>query len=319
VCRALALTAGIVALVGSASVRPPAPATQITRVSNAQSHPTNDEPFPSPDGSQLAIESNRTGLQQIYVISTRGSIVRRVTRDGGSDDSPAWSHDGKRIAYVLNRGDRSAIYVVDADGRHAHSITRDEGLDYLHPMWSPDDRWIMYNVNSAHSPSTFELWAMRTDGSEKHAITAFRSSETTYGSWSPDGKRIAFRRKFPPYRSQVYVANADATAAANLSNTQSYDGWPSWSPDGEWIVFSSNRRKAYRSTLEQEVFVMRSDGSDVRLASNAPGRNVEARFSVDGKQIYFSHCLHHHCEVYVIQFRRLLTLEMPPNAPGRQK
>jgi len=299
--RALTLTIAIVVPLGSAPARPPAPTMQITRVPNAQPHPTNDEPFPSPDGSRLVIESNRTGRQQIYVISMRGAIVRRVTSDDGSDDSPAWSHDGTRIAYVFNRGDRAAIYVVDTGGGNPHPITQDEGLEYLHPMWSPDDRWIIYNVNSAQSPLTFELWAMHPDGTGKRAITAFRSSETTYGSWSPDGKRITFRRKFPPFRSQVYVADADGTSATNLSNTQSYDGWPSWSPDGRWIVFSSNRRKAYRSTLEQEVFVMRPDGSDVRLASDASGRNVEPRFSVDGRRIYFSHCFRRHCEVYAVR------------------
>ena len=47
---------------------------------------------------------------------------------------------------------------------------------------------------------------------------------------------------------------------------------------------------------------MRSDGSDVRLASDVPGRNVEPRFSIDRKTIYFSHCFRRHCEVYAVPF-----------------
>jgi len=284
-------------------------ATQLTHVANGQGVPTNDEPFPSPDGRELVIESNRTGKQQLYAISTAGMLLRRITTDAGSDDSPSWSHDGTRIAYISIRHGRSGIYAIDTMGRHERMLASD-GLDYLHPMWSSDDRWIMYDVNSAREPSIYELWAMRTDGSGRHQITHIHASETTYGSWSPDGKEIVFRRKFPPYRSQVYVAESDGTKQRDLAVSNSYDGWPSWSPDGKHIVFSSNRLEPDPRSHDSEIFVMASDGSGLRLVARAGGRNTEPRFSPDGRTVYFSHCTRAGCQVY----SAAIDLTAPPGA-----
>jgi TolB protein len=274
-------------------------AHQLTRIPNSQRLPTNDEPFPSPNGRQLVIESNRTGKQQLYAISDKGQLLRRITHDSGSDDTPSWSHDGRHIAYVSIRSGHSGLYVIDATGRAEHRLAGG-GLDYLHPMWSNDNRWIIYNVNTRRDPTVYELWVMRADGTSIYPITHNHYSETTYGSWSPDGHRIAYRRKFLPYRSQVYVAQADGTQAHNLSNTDSYDGWPSWSPDGRLIVFSSNRLEGDKNSRNSEIFLMDSNGTNVRLIARVGGRNVEPRFSPNGKVIYFSHCLHLKCEAFAV-------------------
>ncbi len=281
---------------------PIATARQFTHVPNSQRPATNDEPFPSPDGREVVIESNRTGKQQLYVVSSSsGQVERRLTHDDAVDDTPTWSHDGKRIAYVAIRGDRSAIHVVDVDGHHERTLTSDDRLDYLHPTWSPDDRFIMYNVNSLIQKSVYELWTMRSaDGAEARALTHNNASETTYGSWSPDGARIAYRRKLAPHRSQVFVANADGSHPRNLSNNAAYDGWPSWSPDGRRIAFSSNRLESSSASPNEEIFVMSSDGTGVRLVSRTGARNTEPRFTPDGQSIYFSHCAHHACEAYEV-------------------
>ena len=286
------------ALLAAQAYVPLSSALRLTQVPNAQLHPTNDEPFPAPDGRQLVIESNRTGKQQLYAISSAGKVLRRITNDGAVDDTPTWSHDGRHIAYLKIRGTLSWIAIVAAEGGVGRQIAGGDGLDYLHPTWSPDDQWIMYNVNSRRDPETYELWAMRPDGSGRRAVTDSGYSETTYGSWSPDGRHIAYRRKFPPYRSQIFVANADGTHPRNISNDDAYDGWPSWSPDGRTIVFASNRLESQRDSLNEAIFLMAADGSRVRLVTRTSGRNTEPRFAPNGKTVYFSHCIHHECEVF---------------------
>jgi TolB protein len=274
-----------------------ATARQFTHVTNVQRRPTNDEPYPSSVSPEFVIESNRSGKQQIYVVSLQGMLKRRVTVNAGDDDSPAWSHDGKSFTYVSTRAGVTSVYSVDSDGRNERRLA--SGLNYFHPMWSPDDERIMYNAQLAWNDSTFDLWTMRRDGSDKRRLTNYNQSETTYGSWSPDGQRIVFRRKFPPFRSQIFVANADATGAHNVSSDPYYDGWPSWSPDGSLLVFASNRLESDRASLHEEIFIMKPDGTGVRLVSRVGGRNVEPRFSRDGRSIYFSHCVPRECQAYV--------------------
>ena len=127
---------------------------QLTHILNQQKLPTNDEPFPAPNGRELVIESNRSGKQQLYVISVRGQLLRRLTSDSGTDDTPSWSHDGRHIAYISIRHDRSGLYVINADGRSERRLAAD-GLDYLHPTWSRDafernDLWVVVTGRNSH-------------------------------------------------------------------------------------------------------------------------------------------------------------------------
>jgi len=49
------------------------------------------DPAWSPDGTQIAFESNRDDASDIYIMDADGGNVRQLTDDPGRDDDPAWS------------------------------------------------------------------------------------------------------------------------------------------------------------------------------------------------------------------------------------
>lgn len=57
-----------------------------------------------------------------------------------------------------------------------------------------------------------------------------------------------------------------------------------WSPDGEWLVFQSTR-PPYKA---DQIFVMRADGSWVRVVSTGKGRCTCAYFTPDGEGVIFA-------------------------------
>jgi len=59
--------------------------------------------------------------------------------------------------------------------------------------------------------------------------------------------------------------NYDASDVKNLTNDHSIVAAPRWSPDGRYIAFVSNRGGA---PWLRQLYVMRVDGSDVRLVSD---------------------------------------------------
>jgi len=65
--------------------------------------------------------------------------------------------------------------------------------------------------------------------------------------------------------SRLWLADLDDGALTNLSGADDalmQDGWPAWLPSGEWIALTRRLLIGERSTTGQQLWLMRSDGSD---------------------------------------------------------
>ena len=58
----------------------------------------------SPDGSQIAFTSTRTGISQVFVVASAGGNATQVSHEAGGAFSPIWSADGKSIIYQSGTG-----------------------------------------------------------------------------------------------------------------------------------------------------------------------------------------------------------------------
>ncbi len=97
---------------------------------------------------------------------------------------------------------------------------------------------------------------------------------------------------------EIYQANADGTAIVNLTNSDGYDAEGSYSTDGSKILFASNRN-AYNRTLTQaeqklfdedsayfmDLYIMDSDGTNVKQLTHSPGYDGGPFFSPDDSQV----------------------------------
>lgn len=70
----------------------------------------------SPDGSQLAFTSTRTGTSQVFVVAAAGGNATQVSHEAGGAFSPIWSADGKSIVYQSGTGLPAIVSVTIASG-----------------------------------------------------------------------------------------------------------------------------------------------------------------------------------------------------------
>ncbi|MBL7687267.1 MAG: PD40 domain-containing protein, partial [Bdellovibrionaceae bacterium] len=115
-------------------------------------------------------------------------------------------------------------------------------------------------------------------------------------SWSFDDEFDIFEA---PIAAALKTGRAvQAKELRRLTKEKGYDAEASYSPDGKWIAFASNR-SGYTETLTEEekkifaqdpsymmdLYLMNSDGTDVRRLTNERGYDGGPFFSPDGKKI----------------------------------
>lgn len=194
--------------------------------------------------------------------------------------------EGPSIAFHSDPDGNDDFYLVGADGSRLRALTsRAETVAF--PYWSPDGSKIAYLCCDGQRPS---LWVMHADGSNPRRLTDGHSGSP---AWSPDGSRIAFDHNDD---GAIDVIGADGTGQVRLA---AESGGAQWSPDGKAIVFFSWRDFPGQDQ-RNELYSMRSDGSDqVRLTENE-AEDVEPRWSPDGRRIVFVSSRDGNEEIYVV-------------------
>jgi TolB protein len=141
----------------------------------------NTAPSYSPDGSQIAFESDRGGTQQIYLMGSDGSSPTRISFGKGRYSTPVWSPDGKWIAFTKNGGGKFSIGVMKPDGSGERILT--EGFHNEGPTWAPNSQVLMYFSESGGEGGGAQLFSVDVTGQFKQPIPT-----PNFGSdpaWSP--------------------------------------------------------------------------------------------------------------------------------------
>jgi TolB protein len=117
----------------------------------------------SPNGQRMVFYSDRSGVNQLYVMNRDGSGVVRLTTTPAEDRTAAFSPDGTSIAFMSERdGTPAGIYLMQADG------SRVRGVGELRPghgvpFFSPDGSRVLATVTDTTGAA---IWSVRiSDGS----------------------------------------------------------------------------------------------------------------------------------------------------------
>jgi len=141
----------------------------------------NTSPSYSPDGTQIAFISGRSGSPQVYIMDADGSNVQLLTpyKAGVRSyrASPDWSPDGRAVAYEQQNGNFQ-IWMVDVRDRVPKQLTNEgENED---PSWAPDGRHIVFTSTRSGDK---QLWILDTESGRARQLTHARGARLA--AWSP--------------------------------------------------------------------------------------------------------------------------------------
>ena len=211
--------------------------------------------------------------------STYLTKIRQLTLDGLRSGEGYFSQDGKRMVFQSEREKENPFYQIYMMDRESGDIERvSPGFGKTTCAWiHPSGDKVLF-ASTQFDPAAKQK--------QKDELEFRASGQTRRYSWDYD----------PTYD----LVEWDRTTGSykKLTEAVGYDAEASYSPDGQYIAFSSNRR-AYEDKLTErekaifekdpaaalDLYVMRSDGTEVRQITDIFGYDGGPFFSPDGKRI----------------------------------
>ncbi len=199
---------------------------------------TDASPRFSPDGSQLAFISRRSGQPQVWVMSVLGGEARQLTKVQGGVREFVWSPDGSRIAFT--------------------AMLDDEGIK---PEVKEEEEKDLFKKHTKNVKVITELFhkldGVGYFGERRPCLCVTEVAEDAEPiqltkppylvsdlAWTPDGKRLLFASRMGEdydrvfFEQQIYIIDAAEGAEPRAMTPKRLScGGAKVSPDGATIAF----------------------------------------------------------------------------------
>lgn len=243
----------------------------------------------SPDGRQLLYGrptagvspySTATGVSGLWIADVQTGETRQITPAYAL--APQMSPDGGRVAY-WGLGDGTAaggvqrdIWTIRVDGSDAVRVTNDEAVDWS-PVWSPDGRYLYF---ASDRDGLMKVWRIAIDqvtgrtAGEAELVTRDGGAQIRgHLSISANGTLAYMDRTEMRtlYALALDPAAGTLSPASRISDPSISPAGVVESPNGEWLAFTNG------AAGQQDLFVMRSDGTAFRQLTNDPYQGRRAR------------------------------------------
>ena len=184
-----------------------------------------------------------------------------------------------QIAFSSLKGDSKEVYVMDYDGANIRTITANGGINKF-ADWSRDNSKLLF-ITKLNRRNFWELWIQDLAGGR--TVVPTTSSYVSSPELGPGGQQVVYsgraREKTDP---DIFISDIFGKQRRNLTNHWSIDSSPAWSLTGVQIAFISDR------TGTPQVWLMDSDGSNLRRVVKSGGHCDSPEWSPDGRLLAFS-------------------------------
>ncbi len=195
---------------------------------------------------------------ELWVVNLGGSGHRRLA----AGSSPRWTRDGRKLAYIAD----GQIQVRWMDTGETSTLTQltesPSGIS-----WSPDERYIAFNMLVPHAPPSLAASPKPPAGAEwaDPPIMEDRFKSTQDGVGYLD---FGY--------SHIFVVSADGgTPIQVTSGDFNHSSAAAWTSDSRHLVFSSNRNPDWeRDFRNSELYIAAVPGLDGGTEGGAPEANA---------------------------------------------
>ena len=260
-------------------------------------------------------------ISQVWMVNTDGaSSPKQLTTHKENSSQAVLSPDGKQIAFVRAVDNKPQVFLLSLEGGEASQLTKHK-YGAGNPKWSPDGKQILFSAgipmkdllkDSILNPDKeFPKWPMEKPGIDNKLIL-----KATISKADPDGTIEEIRaylennvidKKAKVINKLNFLDETDINAEMNFNHFFITDvktdakpvavtrgfyryNFAEFTPDGKQLILAGNMDSLQHPdrVLEGEVFVINTDGSNLRKLLGEKNRNFNSpRISPSGKWLAF--------------------------------
>jgi Tol biopolymer transport system component len=231
----------------------------------------------SPDGTHIAYFSIGERQEDIFIGTSDGKSIRRVTDDIARDRSAMFTRDGQSVVFYSNRDGGWAIWTIRIDGSNLRKLAGIEG-GVIYPIVSPLDNTVVFTPTK----SDLGIFSVPFSGGQPTNLPGSRTSAGDFypSSWSQDGARLAGTLASGSGKTSgvaVYDLKTHMTTPIATDDT----GGARWLPDSRRVIYFSN-------TTGEMVVTDSVTRQRVVVPVQLPGPPTNDVFAIapDGRTIY---------------------------------
>lgn len=213
-------------------------------------------PSLTPDGKSAVYVVNYGDYTEIHELDVNSGKTKQLTDFEKGVGAPEVSPDNRYIIFHY-RASTLQLWLMNRDGSSPREFYSVSGKDVHDGVWSPDGSQILFALGKGEKN---QLYIMDFNGGAPRLVN---DTIDTRGrsDWSPLNL-LAFDQG-GPFAHEIFTMNLDGSGLTQITNGDNAQG-VSFSPDGKWIAFTAYTNVAGKDPNSCEIFIMRTDGSDVR-------------------------------------------------------
>ena len=197
----------------------------------------------------------------------------RFLTDGRYDDRGAhWGSDGEIYFLRYQNSIKPESWKMNADGTNQRRANT-QITSLSAGRWSPDGKKVLFRKEDDYQ----NVYLANADGTNEIALPF----PVGQGDWSPDSSQYVHEVRWANHSAQIFLITIKTLQNVALTDNKTINADPSFSPDGKQIVFVCDRDK------NANIYVMQTDGSNLRRLTDDPYFDNFPVFSPDGTQVAF--------------------------------
>jgi len=277
-------------------------ATQITDDKKWKNY-FNSAPALSPNGTQIAMLSNKNGYVDVFIIDAfDGKIVKKILKGQRSPETEelklltpklSWSHDGKKLVIASKSGGSDALIIIDVESEEREIVKFTEIEQIFSPEWANSSNKIAI---IGLKDENRDVYVYDTDTKKLDRITKDIYSDYD-PSWSRDDSQIyfasqrgfagedfdpkAFLEDFTHHQSDIFAVNINNKEIKRITNTQWNESYPVKTYTDNGLIYVSD----YNGV--SNFFYTDLKTSDTKALTNVLTGAFQPELSKDDKKLYF--------------------------------